>query len=456
MKKQLSISTRLVIGVSLVALLAVALFAGLSLYNTQRLFSQYLTHHKRGQQANLAQILSAYYQENGSFRGLAFSLPTPRGGMGRGPRAMGPSEYHIIIADEADLVIYDSGGNQLGLKVPEKIARLGTPIEARGQKVGTVLLSRPGQGAVLKIEEDFRSSVWRLTAMAALGSVLLAVFVSQALARRIISPLSSLSQAAERMATDQNLSLGLPLGGDDEIAALARSFNTLFARLAQSQQLRQNLLADLAHELRTPVSIIQSQLEAVGSENTQLSPKEIASLYDEVLRLGRLLEDLRTLAVAEAGEISLQASSLSLKKLGAQLETNFRPLAEVNQVELEFLIQGDQALSLYADPDRLRQILYNLLGNAFAHTPPGGKVELTAKEKQGKIQLIISDTGPGIPPEDLPLIFSRYWRGKNKKKDGLGLGLAISRALARASGGELVAQNRPGGGAQFILTLPKE
>lgn len=451
MRKQNSISTRLAVGVSLVALLTVALFASLSLYNTQRLFSHYLTRQRHGQQVRLAQLLSSYYQETGSWQDLEFSLPLPMGGMGRG--RMGPGDYHLLIANQEDFIIYDSVGNKLGTKLPAKILRLATPIVVQGEKVGTVLLSRPGQGAVLEIEAEFRSSVWRLTLFAALGAVLLASIVSRALARRIISPLSSLAQATERMATDQDLTQGLPSQGNDEIGALARSFNTLLARLAESQKLRQNLLADLAHELRTPVSIIQSQLE-LASSGTQLTQLEIASLYDEVLRLGRLLEDLRTLSVAEAGEIRLNPTSLPLEKIREQLLTTFRPLAEANKVSIEFSIQGKQDLALYADPDRLRQILYNLLGNAFAHTPEGGRIEIVAEEKQ-QVQITISDPGPGIPPQELPFIFSRYWRGKNKEQtDGLGLGLAIAKALAKASGGDLIAQNRPQGGAQFILSLP--
>lgn len=445
MKKERSLATRLQLNVTLVALLTVALFAGLSLFNTQRLFSRYLHQHKRGQQINLAQSLARYYQVNDSFQDLDLSLPSPSKGPG-----LGSSEYHVVVADACGLVVYDSKDKLVGAQIPQRLQKLSSPIWAQGKQVGTVFLSRPGRGAVLKIEADFRASVWRLTLLAALGSLLVAIVVANALSRRITGPLLSLATATEELAGNQDLNTRLPTAGDAEIATLAHSFNTLLARLKKSQELRQNLLADLAHELRTPVSIIQSQLEA--AENNQLSPKAIASLYDEVLRLGRLLEDLKTLAVAEAGELSLNPLSISLRELGEQLETNFQPLAEVNQVELVLNIPD---LKVTADPDRLRQILYNLLANSFAHTPAGGKVEINAQEDDDQIKLVISDTGSGIPPEELPFIFSRYRRGPQQQQEGLGLGLAISQALARAAGGELSAENNPTGGARFILTLPR-
>jgi two-component system OmpR family sensor kinase/two-component system sensor histidine kinase BaeS len=258
----------------------------------------------------------------------------------------------------------------------------------------------------------------------------------------------------------------VPDGGPGEFGRLASSFNHMVQELERSDQQRRNLTADVAHELRTPLHIIQGNLEGVLDGVYDATPAHIEATLDETRLLARLVEDLRTLSLAEAGQLPLHVEEIDLCELLADARTSFSGQAEAKGVTLLATYQGvdveettrPPCPAVRADLGRLDQILGNLLSNAIRHTPEGGTIALRASSIEQGTRIEVSDTGEGISAEDLPYIFDRFWRGDPSRSHasggGTGLGLAITRQLVRAHGGRIYVESQPGQGTTFTVELP--
>lgn len=274
---------------------------------------------------------------------------------------------------------------------------------------------------------------------------------------RFVVPLSDLVQAADAVAAG-NLSARVEETGRGGLSRLARAFNRMTGELEQADKRRRNLTADVAHELRTPLHIIQGNLEGVLDGVYEPTEEHIRATLAETRSLGRLIEDLRVLSLAEAGELPLAREQIDVGELLADVQTSFSGQAESAGVALA--VEPPTApLTVTADVGRIDQVLNNLVANALRHTPSGGQVTMAARALQDQVEIAVRDTGEGIAEEDLPYVFDRFWRGdpsRDRSAGHSGLGLAIARQLARAHGGELTVASRAGEGATFTLTLPKE
>ncbi len=275
-------------------------------------------------------------------------------------------------------------------------------------------------------------------------------------ARSIAAPLSQLATAAHRFALG-DLDERVPVHGTEEMAEAAQAFNDMAASLKEAEILRRNLVADIAHELRTPLTVIQGNLQAILDDVYPLEKREIATVFDETLVLGRLVSDLRDLSQAEAGQLHLSVQPIEVQSVLDSVRNAFADLARQQGVHLN----GTDAYGIppvMADPDRLRQILNNLVSNALRHTPEDGTVAIMAEaQASGQIRFSVTDTGPGIPSEDLAQVFGRFWRAersRSREHGGSGLGLAIARQLVEAQGGEIGVESEVGRGSVFWFTLP--
>lgn len=254
----------------------------------------------------------------------------------------------------------------------------------------------------------------------------------------------------------RDLSRRVPVEGKDEIADLARTFNHMCDRLEAEERSRRQLLADVAHEIRHPLAVMKGRLELLQDGKMALEPEALLPLQDEVIRLTRLVGDLRDLSLAEVGQLSLQRTRVSVGDLLETLMANLEPVA----ADREIALRADVKVGLPAvegDPDRLRQVLVNLITNALQHTPRGGRVTVSAAAQGAAVQIRVSDTGPGIAPEDLPHIFDRFYRAdksRSRASGGSGLGLAIVRSLVELHGGAVTVDAKPGEGASFTVSLP--
>ena len=261
-------------------------------------------------------------------------------------------------------------------------------------------------------------------------------------------PVGKLVDAAARL-SGGDYSVRVPEVEGGPMRQVVRSFNGMAARLEQSSQQRRRLLADVGHELRTPLTVIQGELEAMADGVHPVGREQLEMLLDETRLLARLIDDLRVLSVSEAGELRLEPEWIEAGSLLADSVGPYVASAARSSITIE--TRADPG-SLLADPTRLREVLANLITNALRHTPPGGAVTLTASRSSGGWSFSIHDTGPGVPPEQLPLIFERFVKGADSR--GTGLGLSIARELVRAHGGEMTATSDPAGGTSIEFSIP--
>ncbi|MEO5877050.1 MAG: ATP-binding protein [Streptosporangiaceae bacterium] len=298
---------------------------------------------------------------------------------------------------------------------------------------------------------------FRRTVLAAGVVALLAIIGTVLLSRRVLSSLAALGQASRRLA-DGNLSERVPVRGDDEVAALARSFNRMAEALQRSEEQQRRMISDIAHELRTPLANIRGYLEAVQDGLLAPDPELFASLHEEAVLQQRLIDDLQELALAEAGSLVYHRSLLDPGELVVTCLNAHRAVAEAAGVRLA-ADPGDPAgpPAVHADPDRLRQVIGNLITNAVRAAEPDGTVTLRVHADRGDAVITVTDDGSGISPEDLDHVFDRFWRAdgaRSRITGGRGLGLAISREIVHAHGGELSAVSTLGAGSAFTVRVP--
>jgi two-component system OmpR family sensor kinase/two-component system sensor histidine kinase BaeS len=267
-------------------------------------------------------------------------------------------------------------------------------------------------------------------------------------------------RAADALA-EGDLSARVEVGGSGEFRRFTRSFNRMAEALESSDRQRRELLADIAHELRTPLTVVQGNLEGLRDGVYDATPEHLDLLLDETSKLGRLVDDLRLLTLAEAGQLPLDLQVLDVSQLLQDVCDAFASQAQ--EAEIRLTVQdGQQLPPLVADPQRIGQVLSNLVTNALRHTPPGGKVtlgaELPREDPPSGLRLWVADTGEGIPEEDLPRIFDRFWRRDPARSHtggaGSGLGLAIAKSLVEAHNGRIWAESQVGQGTVVSCVLP--
>ncbi len=281
----------------------------------------------------------------------------------------------------------------------------------------------------------------------AIGAILVGLGV-----RRVFVPLDDLLAAADRVA-EGDYSARVEEKGTREVRTLARAFNHMAARLHSVDEQRRQLLADVTHELRNPLTVIQGNLEGMLDGVYPADETQLRALLDETNILERLVEDLRTLALAESGALQLKKEPTDLGLLVGETLSAFRTQAETAGVSLEAGTTSSLPM-LDLDPGRIRQVLANLLTNALRYTPRGGKISLQYRLESERVMLEVQDSGPGIPAEDLPHVFERFY--KSADLGGMGLGLAIARHLVEAHGGTITAKSTPGLGTTICISLPVE
>jgi signal transduction histidine kinase len=272
--------------------------------------------------------------------------------------------------------------------------------------------------------------------------------------RRFGRPMGDVISAIDAVA-EGDLSVRVHERYPGDLGQLARRFNHMIAELERNEQQRRNLTADIAHELRTPLHIIQGNLEGMLDGVYEATPENINNTLDETKLLARLVSDLQTLSLAEAGQLPLHPTRFLLADLTDDLTSSFSSEAASLGIDLQ-INNADPSAELTADYDRLNQVLSNLISNAMRHTPEGGKISLETEPATSGVRIAVWDTGSGIPAEDIPFIFDRFWRGDKSRtgRANSGLGLAIAKQLVLAHGGTIDVESKIGEGTKFIIELP--
>jgi signal transduction histidine kinase len=455
------ITSRITIIIILVAILSAGLTGILAYAITKQQFSRYVDLGTSSMGESIALEVSSYYDANGDFNGLQQYLqsrtyfPEDRKGPGGLPEHRPFWRDEVLVLDHDHRVAASSRSELLGSYLSLNREEFTVfPVLSESQEIAWVYIFNPLKRGVISMENQFLDSIASQTANAILITIALALIIGVVLARGITRPINSLSQAIHNLARG-DLESRVELKGDREFIQLSEDFNYMAQQLYEHEQSRNSLVANIAHELRTPLSILRGQLEALQTGSMDLTDQVKSSLVDEIIRLTRLVKELETVGLAESGALRLNIQRIST----AEVLERILPLRLVMEEEgIEFKVEMDEPGWIHADINRLTQILINLLSNAMQHTSrENGVIAFKINRSGEQIQFSVADNGPGIPERDLPYIFDRFYRtdeARSRREGGSGLGLAIARSYVRAHGGTIWVQSEEGKGSEFYFTLP--
>jgi two-component system sensor histidine kinase BaeS len=442
-----SLTVKLILGFTLVSLVGIALVAIMAAQFTGNQFREFFENQNR--EALIAD-LGDYYRLNGSWRGIErISI---------NPSFSQKYAFGFVVVDTQGKVILRHPNTSPFARMfnRELRAESGIPILVDGNVVGTY----HNVGGRFDNRPPLLAQITRLyisLIYASLGAVLASVFLGVLLARSLTRPLRELTEATKKVAKG-DLEQQVPIRSKDELGELAASFNQMSSDLAQSRDLRRQMTADIAHELRTPLTVVLGHTEALSEGQLPPDAETFEIIYDETKRLNRLVEDLRTLSLSDAGELHLNRHRTSPGDLLERAAAARKSEAKAKDITLQ-IESAVELPDVNIDPDRMTQVLVNLLDNALRYTPAGGSISISAQLIQEGVAIIVKDTGPGIPPEDLSHLFERFYRGdksRQREEGGTGLGLAIAKSLVENQGGQIRVESQLGEGATFIIKLPAQ
>lgn len=463
---QLTLSYLLLVGVTVAALVVVTLQV------TRRTFDAFVAESGRRKAEALSLFLEGFYQRQGSdwatlqvlveewSRPPAERRPLPR--PLQNPRLVPvvrgllpqPGD-RVLVAGPDGRVVVDSERLDLGRTLPEETLRRGAPIVVDGRRVGTVLVGA-NLGVLGVAERQYLRNLNRalLVVTTLVGGV--ALLLGAWLAQRITEPARALTVAANRLAAG-DWREPLAVRSEDELGQMSAAFNTMAAEIEQQTRLRRQMVADIAHELRTPLSVMRLELEAL-EDGLQPPAEATTNLRGEIELLTQLVEDLRLLAQHDAGEQPLDLAPTDLGMVVEETVARWQGRAIARGLTLRAVVASDLP-QIQIDRARITRVLTNLLANALRHTPEGGEIVVRAEREPGGVCVSVRDTGEGITPNELENIFERFYRldrARSRATGGSGLGLAIARQAVELHGGRIWAESRgvAGEGSTVRFTLP--
>ncbi|HEX5904342.1 MAG TPA: ATP-binding protein [Actinomycetota bacterium] len=299
-----------------------------------------------------------------------------------------------------------------------------------------------------------RERLWELVLAGVIGAAI-ALVIARWVARGMTQPLRDMAQAAHRMETG-DYSQRVSTDSRDEVGQLAVAFNRMSSELESLERLRRDLVANVSHELKTPISALRAHLENLLDGVERPDPETLQVMLAQSERLGRLVDQLLDLSRLESGDVPLERGNVELAPLVAEVLSEIEVARPERGVRLADAVPKDIP-PVFADRERVHQVLFNLLDNAVRFTPEGGRVTVSASRHNGSVDVAVADTGPGIAPEDLPRVFERFYRvdeSRSRDDGGTGIGLAIARSVVEAHGGRIWAESEPGRGSTFTFELP--
>lgn len=393
----------------------------------------------------LPDILETYYQQGVSRTDVDKLLET----VGR------LTHERILLTDARGYVIADSAYLADGQSVSENLGGKSVPIHLNDRIIAEFIVVPYAATGEAAEAAAFRSSINTSLLWAVLAAGTIAMLLTLALSQGILRPIEALTTAARRMGRG-DLKQRVAVSSNSEIGELAKAFNHMADNLEHIEQLRRNMVTDIAHELRTPLSNIRGYLEAIQDGILEASPTAINSLHEEAMLLNHLVEDLQELALAEAGQLRLLRQPIAVQHIMERAALALRHKSNSADISLTVDLPANLP-AVDVDAERIGQVVRNLLNNAFTHTPPGGTISLTAMHEDGHVVINVRNSGEGITPEHLPYVFERFYRAdssRTRATGGSGLGLAIVKQFVEAHGGRVWAESGSDTGTAFYFTLP--
>ncbi len=437
------IAIRLALASIGIAIGAIAVVAGLALYSARGDVSTLVRQEQERTALTTAKAVADEYRAAGSWSNVNLTVPAT-----------------LAAHSEARLTVLDSNGRRVSVPSVADAQRptvlLGplrsSPVEVGGKRVGRAILHFYG-ASVPTSEASLRSALIQTIARSAAIAALLALIVSVLFSRRITRPVTALIRAVRSFeAGDHKARVGESYAGG-ELINLTQAFDRMADTLAREESLRTAIMADVAHELRTPLSVLQATTESLVDQDVSPSAETLSSLHQEVLLLGRVVEDLDTLASAEATKLHVDMQSIDMAESVQHAIQALR--ASFSEAGVR-LVSDLSYVRVRGDAHRIEQIAFNLLSNALKFTNRGGTVGVTVRSSNGAGLLEVADTGMGIPADELSHVFDRFWRGRDAGRlAGSGIGLAVVRTLVDAQGGTVRVESEPSKGSLFSISLPK-
>lgn len=444
-----SLTTKLILAFLFVSLISIGVIVILTRFSANREFSKFVSNQY---EAELVEELEGFYAKNSSWDGI------DQVAIGRTPghfaTESGGHPANFCIANLDGLIVRESFSHKLGDVVSAEILGKSIPIIVSDKTVGYLLIDKPPDRRD-PMEAEFINRLDFSLLLTAIGTILLAFIFGTVISRTITKPIRELTSATHAMASGK-LGQKVTVRSKDEIGELAQSFNKMNDDLARSFNLRKQMTADIAHELRTPLSLIIGHAEAVNDGVLPPSHENFEIIREEAERLEKLVNDLRTLSLADAGELSLDFQLVDINKLLSDIKTHY--MVQFNQKRITLDLEpATDILKVNLDTVRFSQVLMNILDNALHYTPEEGRVSITTKQLKQEIEIIIQDSGEGVTPEEASHLFDRFYRAdesRTRDDGGSGLGLAIAKSIVEMHKGRIWAESEKGKGLRTMIQLP--
>jgi signal transduction histidine kinase len=447
--KSLSIRTKFIIAFLVVSLLAIILVGVFTSYVSNQQFQDLVLDRFK---QDYTTVVVEYYETYGTLLGIEFLFrPSPSNGAAELESFV---RTGIILALPNGGILVGDETHPAGSFLKSNDFKDATEILYNGEVIANLVTFNPPFVPNTQ-EARFIERTNKAMLYASLVAVVVAVVTGLLFTRTLLKPLAGLSTALSKMEHGE-LQQEVPKTSNDELGEVIEGFNQMSTALATANARRDQMTADIAHELRSPLTVINGYLEAMQDGTLEITNERLTFIQDEVNQLNRLVSDLRTLALADAGQLDIHKDTIDVQSLFTHLSNAYALQAESKQINLRFKVSPDD-LKLYADEGRIIQILTNLINNALRHTPMRGSISVSAFSGDSATKVIVEDTGEGIPSDDLPLVFNRFYRGDPSRQtvEGeSGLGLSIVKALVEAHGGTITVESEMEFGTTFTISLP--
>lgn len=445
-----SLTTKLILAFLLVSLISIGVIVSSTRFSANREFDNYLSNQY---ETELAEEITRYYETNKTWEDINKAY------LGRtasqfGPHGEGPSNF--CVTDANGIVVLGSNIHKVGDSVSFAVLEQSIVLKINEATVGYLLIEKPPEKRDPMGDEFIRRLDLSLLSIA-IGTIVVAFIFGAILSRTITRPIRELTKATHEMAGGK-FGQQVPVRSRDEIGELAASFNKMNDDLGRSFNLRKQMTADIAHELRTPLSLILGHAEAVHDGVLPPTKENFEIIREEAERLEQLVNDLRTLSLADAGELSVEFQPVEIHKFLSDIQSHY--MVPFNQKRITLNLEpAPVILQANLDPIRFSQVLTNILDNALRYTPEDGRVVISTRQNKNNIEIIIQDSGEGVTPEEAAHLFDRFYRAdesrtRDSEAGGSGLGLAIAKSIIEMHKGKIWAESEKGKGLKVALQLP--
>ncbi|MBE0685373.1 MAG: HAMP domain-containing protein [Anaerolineaceae bacterium] len=464
---RLSITTRLILSFLTIIILTLVLFIVVTNRVVYNRFADLVERSGTNFSRRVVPILEQYYQANGSWDGvedLVFDSSGNRdGGFGRfrqengnmmTPGLMITAQDERFLLIDGDEIIFDTNPNGIAINNPENLTKFGTPVIVNGEQVGTFLVASV-MGILSESQNIYLTRVNSTLIWVGAIAILLVLLVALWQSSSIVQPLREMANAS-RLLAKGDYNQRVQVQRNDELGDMATAFNQMAVDLSQQSELRRQMMADVAHELRTPLSVLRIDLESMEDGLMEASPENVRALQGEVSYLSNLVDDLRMLSLADAGDLKIEKSPVELNSLLREMVERQQNAARERNIIMTAHYDENE-IFVMGDPQRLSQVMVNLLSNAIQHTLPDHEITTKIEVENQVARVTVTNYGTWIPKEDLERIFDRFYRlerSRNRDQGGSGLGLSIARSLINSHGGKIWAESEQGKSTTFNFTLP--